>query len=187
MLSSATTTPMAVGAEPIEPAEAVFALLLAGRGRPSTATAGANACARSASRRTPSGGAGACRPRTCRAAARSHNGGWCNARASRARGCVRPRSVSSTMVSLDQPPAASIAARRIRHIVPCTMMALNSLRCTMPISKKPAYSAFMAAMHQRAVAVAMILRRLHQADLRIGEQRHQIFQPIRHRRHNRHR
>ena len=40
----------------------------------------------------------------------------------------RPRSESSTMVSLDQPPAESSAERRIRHIVPCTMMALASLR-----------------------------------------------------------
>jgi len=34
-------------------------------------------------------------------------------------------------------PAAghAIAARRIRHMVPCTMMALASLRWTMPISK----------------------------------------------------
>ena len=51
--------------------------------------------------------------------------------------------MSSQMVSLDQPPAMSIAARRIRHIVPCTMMALSSLRWTMPMSKKPAYSPFM--------------------------------------------
>ena len=35
-------------------------------------------------------------------------------------------------------------SRRIRHIVPCTMMALASLRWTMPMSKKPAYSPFMA-------------------------------------------
>ena len=56
---------------------------------------------------------------------------------------ARPRSVSSQMVSLDQPPAMSIAARRIRHIVPCTMMALASLRWTMPMSKNPAYSPFM--------------------------------------------
>jgi hypothetical protein len=46
------------------------------------------------------------------------------------------------MVSLDQPPAMSIAARRIRHIVPWTMMAFSSLRWTMPMSKNPAYSPF---------------------------------------------
>ena len=74
---------------------------------------------------------------------------------------------------------ASIAARRIRHIVPCTMMALTSLRCTMPMSKKPAYSRVHGVVHQRAVAVAVILRRLHEADARIGEQRHQVLQPVR--------
>ena len=52
--------------------------------------------------------------------------------------------MSSQIVSLDQPPAASSALRRIRHMVPCTMMALYSFRCTMPMSKKPAYSPFMA-------------------------------------------
>ncbi len=35
------------------------------------------------------------------------------------------------------------------------------------------------AMHQRAVAVAMVLRRLHEADARIGEQRHEILEPVR--------
>ncbi len=34
------------------------------------------------------------------------------------------------------------------------------------------------AVHHRAVAVAVVLRRLHQADARIGEQRHQILQPV---------
>ena len=68
-----------------------------------------------------------------------------------------------------------MAARRIRHIVPCTMMALHSFRCTMPMSKKPAYSAFMAWCMQRPIAVAMILRRLHQTDAWIGEQRHQVL------------
>ena len=48
------------------------------------------------------------------------------------------------MVSVAQLPAASSAARRIRIMVPCMTMALTSLRCTMPMSKKPAYSAFMA-------------------------------------------
>ena len=33
-------------------------------------------------------------------------------------------------------------------------------------------------VHQRAVAVAMVLRRLHQADARIGEHRHQILEPV---------
>ena len=51
--------------------------------------------------------------------------------------------MSSQMVSPAQPPAMSIAVRRIRHIVPWTMIALNSLRWTMPMSKKPAYSPFM--------------------------------------------
>ena len=57
---------------------------------------------------------------------------------------LMPKSVSSTIVSLDQPPMPSIAARRIKHIVPCMMTLLNSLRCTMPMSKNPAYSAFIA-------------------------------------------
>ena len=34
-------------------------------------------------------------------------------------------------------------------------------------------------VHQRTVAVAMILRRLHEANARIGEHRHQILQPVR--------
>ena len=33
-------------------------------------------------------------------------------------------------------------------------------------------------VHQRAVAVAMVLRRLHEADARIGEGRHEILQPV---------
>jgi len=34
-------------------------------------------------------------------------------------------------------------------------------------------------MHERAVAVAVLLGRLHQADARIGEYRHQVLQPVR--------
>ena len=34
-------------------------------------------------------------------------------------------------------------------------------------------------VHDAAFAVAVILRRLHEADVRIGEQRHQILQPVR--------
>ena len=34
-------------------------------------------------------------------------------------------------------------------------------------------------VHDRAVAVAMILRRLNEPDARLGEQRHQVLQPIR--------
>ncbi len=33
-------------------------------------------------------------------------------------------------------------------------------------------------VHHRAVAVAMILRRLHEPNARIGEQRHQILEPV---------
>ena len=51
---------------------------------------------------------------------------------------------ASQIVSLDQLPAASSAERRIRHMVPCTMIAFFSLRSTMPMSKKPAYSPAMA-------------------------------------------
>ena len=82
------------------------------------------------------------------------------------------------MVSLDQPPTLSIAARRMSTIVPCMTMALNSFRCTMPMSKKPAYSAFMARCISGAGAVAVILRRLHEADARIGKHRHQILEPV---------
>ena len=34
------------------------------------------------------------------------------------------------------------------------------------------------AMHQGARAVAMILRRLHEADARIGKHRHQVLEPV---------
>ncbi len=33
-------------------------------------------------------------------------------------------------------------------------------------------------VHDAALAVAMVLRRLHHADLRVGESRYQIFQPV---------
>ena len=78
----------------------------------------------------------------------------------------RPRSVSSQMVSLDQPPAMSIAARRIRHIVPCTMMALDLVALDHADVEEPGIFAVHDVVHQRAVAVAVLLRRLHQADAR---------------------
>ena len=60
----------------------------------------------------------------------------------------------------------SSAARRIRHMVPCTMMALASLRCDHADVEEAGIFAVHGVMHEAALAVAMILRRLHQADLR---------------------
>ena len=59
------------------------------------------------------------------------------------------------------------------------MMALSSFRCTMPMSKKPAYSPFMAWCIDAALAVAVILRRLHEADRASREGRHKVLEPIR--------
>jgi len=65
------------------------------------------------------------------------------------------------------------------------MMALASLRWTMPIIEEPGILAVHDVMHQRPVAVAMVLRRLHQADAGIGENRNQILQHIPAARHSR--
>ena len=45
--------------------------------------------------------------------------------------------------------------------------------------EEPGIFAVHDVVHQRAVAVAMVLRRLHQADAGIGEHRHQVLQPVR--------
>ena len=45
--------------------------------------------------------------------------------------------------------------------------------------EEPGIFAVHDVVHQRAVAVAMLLRRLHQADAGIGENRHQVLQPVR--------
>ena len=45
--------------------------------------------------------------------------------------------------------------------------------------EEPGIFAVHDIVHQRTIAVAVILRRLHQADAGIGENRHQILQPIR--------
>ena len=45
--------------------------------------------------------------------------------------------------------------------------------------EEPGIFAVHDVVHQRTVAVAMVLRRLHQADAGIGEHRHQILQPVR--------
>ena len=45
--------------------------------------------------------------------------------------------------------------------------------------EEPGIFAVHHVVHQRAVAVAMVLRRLHEADPGIGEQRHQVLQPVR--------
>jgi hypothetical protein len=72
----------------------------------------------------------------------------------------------------------SSAARRIRHMVPCMMIAFASLRSTMPISKNPAYSAFIAAW-TRLPPVTVILRRLDDANCGIREARCQEFRRTR--------
>ena len=43
--------------------------------------------------------------------------------------------------------------------------------------EEPGIFGVQRAVHWRAVAVAMVLRRLHHADARVGEQRHQILEP----------
>ena len=45
--------------------------------------------------------------------------------------------------------------------------------------EEPGIFAVHDVVHQRGVAVAMVLRRLHQADAGIGEHRHQVLQPVR--------
>jgi hypothetical protein len=45
--------------------------------------------------------------------------------------------------------------------------------------EEPGIFAVHDVVHQRPVAVAMVLRRLHQPDAGIGEHRHQILQPVR--------
>ena len=45
--------------------------------------------------------------------------------------------------------------------------------------EEPGIFAVHDVVHQRTVAVAMVLRRLHEADAGIGEHRHQILQPVR--------
>src|SRR5205807_178030 len=45
--------------------------------------------------------------------------------------------------------------------------------------EEPGIFAVHDVVHQRTVAVAMVLRRLHQANAGIGEHGYQVFQPVR--------
>ena len=64
------------------------------------------------------------------------------------------------------------------HIVPWVMIASSSLRCTMPMSKKPAYSLFISVFSGDLGAVAVVLRSLYERHFRIVEERHQIAEPV---------
>ncbi len=83
------------------------------------------------------------------------------------------------MVSLDQPPesvdrGAPDQAHRAVHDDGVDFVALDHADV-----EEAGIFGVHGVVHQRAVAVAMVLRRLHEADARIGEQRHQILEPIR--------
>ena len=82
--------------------------------------------------------------------------------------------MSSQMVSLDQPPAgvergAADQAHGAVHDDGVGLVALDHADV-----EEAGIFAVHGVMHDAAVAVAVILRRLHQADLRIGEGRHEI-------------
>ena len=176
-----------VGADPGKPADAVFAFLLAREPGRARAACRASACAAAGSRRKPSDGAAAYRHRRCRAAGRGRSAGWCNAQVQPCSSMARPRSVSSTMVSLDQPPALSIAvapdqAHRAVHDDGVDLVPLHHADV-----EEAGIFRVHGVVHQRTVAVAVVLRRLHEADPGVGEQRHQVFQPVRQRRRNRRR
>ena len=92
---------------------------------------------------------------------------------------ARPRSVSSQMVSLG--PAAGHVHRRAAdqahravHDDGVELVALDHADV-----EEAGIFAVHDVVHQRLVAVAMLLRRLHEADARIGEDRHEILQPVR--------
>ena len=92
---------------------------------------------------------------------------------------VSPRSVSSQIVSLDQLPAATSAERRIRHIVPCSDDGVLLVPLHHADVEEAGIFAVHGVMHGAALAVAVVLRRLDQADLGIGEHRHEILEPVR--------
>ena len=177
-LRIATTTPIALGAEPVEPAEREFALLLAreaaraGQQTPPVLAAG------SGSRHRPSGGAASCRPRTCRAAGRGRSGGWCSATCQPCSSTVRPRSVSSTD-GVARPAAGGVErgaadqAHGAVHDDGVGLVALDHADV-----EEAGIFAVHGVVHDAALAVAMVLRRLDHADLRIGEGRHQVLEPV---------
>ena len=144
MLRIATTTPSALGAEPVEPAEGEFALLVGGQ------AAGARQEAAPVL-------LGNLEPAIGPAVAlllEGLEGVGQQAMAVAAIGVMgqpavlddRQPEIGVLADGVARPAAAPVRsrARRIRHMVPCTMMALASLRWTMPMSKKPAYSPFIA-------------------------------------------
>ena len=82
------------------------------------------------------------------------------------------------MVSLDQPPAesergAADQAHGAVHDDGVRLVALDHADV-----EEAGIFAVHGVMHEGALAVAMILRRLDHADLRIGEGGHQILQPV---------
>ncbi len=68
---------------------------------------------------------------------------------------------------------AADQAHRAVHDDGVLLVALNHADV-----EEPGIFAVHDVVHQRAVAVAMVLRRLHEADAGIGEYRHQVLQPV---------
>ena len=83
------------------------------------------------------------------------------------------------MVSLDQLPASSMASRRIEAHRAVHDDGVGLIPLHHADIEEAGIFGVHGVMHERAVAVAMILRRLHQPDARVGEQRHEVLQPIR--------
>ena len=86
--------------------------------------------------------------------------------------------MSSQIVSLDQPPAAiergaADQAHGAVHDDGVVLVPLHHADV-----EEAGIFAVHRVVHDAAVAVAVILRRLHQADLGIGEQRHEVLQPV---------
>ena len=86
--------------------------------------------------------------------------------------------MSSQMVSLDQPPAcvergAADQAHGAVHDDGVGFVPLHHADV-----EEAGILAVHGVVHDAARAVAVVLRRLHQADLRIGERRHQVLQPV---------
>ena len=87
--------------------------------------------------------------------------------------------MSSQIVSLDQPPAAiergaADQAHRAVHDDGIGLVALDHADI-----EEAGIFAVHGVVHERAFAVAMVLRRLDHADLRVGEGRHQVLEPVR--------
>ena len=87
--------------------------------------------------------------------------------------------MSSTIVSLDQPPVeierfAADQAHRAVHDDGVGLVALDHADV-----EEAGIFAVHGVVHDGAAAVAVVLRRLDHADLRIGEGRHQVLEPVR--------